>query len=55
MFRYIIKAAGKEEWEWCGNGLKEAKERLQIIRSNDPCGIYAIYKYSEKEGCYVRA
>lgn len=53
--KYIIKAVGAEAWEWTGNGLKEARENLQRIRMANPCGIYAIYKYDVKKGCYVRA
>lgn len=53
--KYIIKAVGADEWEWAGNGLKEARENLQRIRRNDPCGIYAIYRLDSKKGCYVRA
>ena len=53
MFRYVIKQLGSDTWEWCGSGLKEAKENLLKIRKENPSGIFRIYKWDSKKGSYV--
>lgn len=52
MFKYIIRKAGYEYCEWCGSGLKEAKEALKDLRK-DHDHIYLLYKWNTKKSAYV--